>query len=145
MKRKGKKKRIGLKIVCCLLAAVLIAALAMFGRLGLTILGVKCDPENGVYVIDYREDYKLQQLLDEGGVTTQDELAKYLIRILLKPIKGILKFLAHALFGYVLLFVVSFLGDFIGIDIQMNLINVLVAGFFGIPGVIVLALASFLF
>ena len=65
MKRKGKKKRIGLKIVCCLLAAVLIAALAMFGRLGLTILGVKCDPENGVYVIDYREDYKLQQLLDE--------------------------------------------------------------------------------
>ena len=89
MKRKGKKKRIGLKIVCCLLAAVLIAALAMFGRLGLTILGVKCDPENGVYVIDYREDYKLQQLLDEGGVTTQDELAKYLIRILLKglPVK----------------------------------------------------------
>ena len=68
-----------------------------------------------------------------------------LIRILLKPIKGILKFLIHALFGYVLLFVVSFLGDFIGIDIQMNLINVLVAGFFGIPGVIVLALASFLF
>ena len=68
-----------------------------------------------------------------------------LIRILLKPIKGILKFLAHALFGYVLLCVVSFLGYFIGIDIQMNLINVLVAGFFGIPGVIVLALASFLF
>ena len=68
-----------------------------------------------------------------------------LIRILLKPIKGILKFLIHALFGYVLLFVVSFLGDFIGLDIPMNLVNVLVAGFFGIPGVIVLALASFLF
>ncbi len=68
-----------------------------------------------------------------------------LIRILLKPIKGILKFLIHAVFGYVLLFVVSFLGDFIGLDIPMNLVNVLVAGFFGIPGVIVLALASFLF
>ena len=68
-----------------------------------------------------------------------------LIRILLKPIKGILKFLIHAVFGYVLLFAVSFLGDFIGLDIPMNLVNVLVAGFFGIPGVIVLALASFLF
>ena len=51
-----------------------------------------------------------------------------LIRILLKPIKGILKFLIHAVFGYVLLFVVSFLGDFIGLDIPMNLVNVLVAG-----------------
>ena len=68
-----------------------------------------------------------------------------LIKILLKPIKGILKFIIHAVFGYLLLFLVSFLGDVIGLDIQMNLVNVLVAGFFGIPGVIVLALASFLF
>ena len=68
-----------------------------------------------------------------------------LIKILLKPIKGILKFLIHAAFGYVLLLVVSFFGDFVGIDIEMNLVNILVAGFFGIPGVIVLALASFLF
>ena len=67
------------------------------------------------------------------------------IRILLKPIKGILKFLIHALFGYLLLFVVSFFGDFVGLDIQLNLLNALIAGFFGIPGVIVLALASFLF
>ena len=68
-----------------------------------------------------------------------------LIRILLKPIKGILKFLFHAAFGYVLLLVVSFLGDFIGIQIEMNLLNILIAGFFGIPGVIVLVLAKFLF
>ena len=68
-----------------------------------------------------------------------------LIKILAAPIKGILKFLAHALFGYVLLFVVSFLGDFVGLDIEMNLLNALIAGFFGIPGVIFLALASFLF
>lgn len=68
-----------------------------------------------------------------------------LIKILLKPIKGILKFLIHALFGYLLLLLVSFFGDFIGLDIQINLVNALVAGFFGIPGVIVLALASFLF
>ncbi len=81
---KNKKRRIAVSIVCCVLAAVLCAGAAMFGRLGLTLAGVKCDVENGVYVIDYKEDYKLQQLLDEGGITTQDELAKYLIRILLK-------------------------------------------------------------
>ena len=68
-----------------------------------------------------------------------------LIKILLKPIKGILKFLIHAAFGYLLLWVVSFFGDFIGIHLEMNLVNILVAGFFGIPGVIVLALANFLF
>lgn len=86
---KTKKRRIVVLIVCCALAAVLCVAAALFGRLGLTLVGVKCNEEQGIYVIDYKEDYKLQQLLDEGGVTTQDELAKYLIRILLKglPIK----------------------------------------------------------
>ncbi len=68
-----------------------------------------------------------------------------LIRILSAPIRGILKFLMHAAFGYALLFLASFFGDFVGLDIQINLINVLIAGFFGIPGVVFLALASFLF
>ena len=81
---KQKKKHTGRKIVCILLAAVVCAAAVLFGRLGVTLLGVKCDEQRGIYVIDYREDYKLQQLLDEGGVTTQDQLAKYIIRVLLK-------------------------------------------------------------
>ena len=88
-RKKKKKRRIGLKILCVLLVAVLCAGVVMYGRLGLTLLTVRCEEDTGVYVINYREDYKLQQLLDEGGVKTQDELAKYLIRILLKglPIK----------------------------------------------------------
>lgn len=86
---KGKKRHVGLKAVLCLLLVVVLAAALLFGRLGATLLAVKCDEENGIYQINYYEDYKLQQLLDEGGVKTQDELAKYLIRILLKglPIK----------------------------------------------------------
>lgn len=68
-----------------------------------------------------------------------------LIRILSAPIRWIVKFLAHAAFGYVLLFVVSFFGDFVGLNIELNLLNSLIAGFFGIPGVVFLALASFLF
>lgn len=81
---KQKKRRIALTVVCLLLAAVLVAAGVMFGRLGITLLSVECNEETGVYIFDYKEDYKLQQLLDEGGISTQDELAKYIIRILLK-------------------------------------------------------------
>ena len=81
---KQKKRHIGLKIACVLLAIVICVAAIMYGRLGVTLLGVKCDEARGVYIIDYKEDYKLQQLLDEGGVSTQQELAEYLIRILLK-------------------------------------------------------------
>ena len=81
---KKKKRRIGRRIVCIILAAVICIAAVMFGKLGVTLLTVKCDADRGIYVIDYKEDYKLQQLLDEGGISTQDELAKYIIRVLLK-------------------------------------------------------------
>ena len=86
---KRNKRHPGLKIIACLLVIILCAAVVLFGKLGVTLLTVKTDEEHGVYVIDYREDYKLQPLLDAGGVKTQDELAKYLIRILLKglPVK----------------------------------------------------------
>ena len=83
MKQK-KRKHLGLKIVCIVLVAVIAVAAVMYGRLAVTLLGVKCDEERGIYVINYREDYKLQQLLDDGGVSTQDELAKYIIKVLLK-------------------------------------------------------------
>ncbi|MBR6314409.1 MAG: linear amide C-N hydrolase [Clostridia bacterium] len=81
---KRNKRHLGIKIICCLLVIILCAAIVLFGKLGVTLLTVKTDEEHGIYVIDYREDYKLQALLDAGGVKTQDELAKYLIRILLK-------------------------------------------------------------
>ena len=81
---KTKKKHIGLKIVCVILLAVICTAAVMFWNLGRTLLGMECNEERGIYEINYYEDYKLQQLLDEGGVSTQDELAKYIIRVLLK-------------------------------------------------------------
>ena len=84
MKTKSKIIRRTLGIVGCLLLAAVCVAALMFGKIGVTLLSMKCDEARGIYVIDYKEDYKLQQLLDEGGVTTQDELAKYIIRILLK-------------------------------------------------------------
>ena len=81
---KHKKRRVAITVVCIVLAAVICIGAATFWNLGMTLLTMECDEEHGVYIIEYREDYKLQQLLDEGGVRTQDELAKYIIRVLLK-------------------------------------------------------------
>ena len=86
---KRTRRHLGIKIICCVLAIILCVGIVLFGRLGVTLLTVKSDEDLGIYYINYREDYKLQPLLDAGGVKTQDELARYLIRILLKglPVK----------------------------------------------------------
>ena len=68
-----------------------------------------------------------------------------LLKILSAPIRLILKLLINTAFGYIILFVVSFLGEFVGISLGINFINALVTGFLGIPGVILLiALKLFL-
>ncbi len=81
---KKRTKRAILAVACCIPVVLLCAAWFLYGDLVKTIVGMRCYEDEGVYVMNYDVDYKLQQLLDEGGVTTQDELAKYLIRILLK-------------------------------------------------------------
>ena len=68
-----------------------------------------------------------------------------LIKLLLKPIKAIFKFLLHALFGCALLYLVSFLGEYVGLIIEVNTLNLLIATVCGVPGVILLALYQFLF
>ena len=49
-------------------------------------------------------------------------------------------FLASTLVGYALLFVVNFFGDPVGIHIEINLLNAIITGILGIPGVILLVL-----
>ncbi len=81
-----KKKTI--KIIIAAILAVLIIAvgalLFVFRGEIKTILSVGPDTENGIYNIDYAADYKLDQLLAEGGVNNEDELAKYILKIMLK-------------------------------------------------------------
>ena len=67
-----------------------------------------------------------------------------LIKLLAAPIRFIFKFALHALLGYVVLFLISFFGEFVGVHIEMTLLNVLITGFCGLPGVIFLVLLSFL-
>ena len=68
-----------------------------------------------------------------------------LIRLLLKPIKAVFKFLLHAAFGCALLYLVNFLGEYVGLTIEINTVNLLISAVCGVPGVILLVLAKFLF
>ena len=67
-----------------------------------------------------------------------------LVKILAAPIKGILKFLLHALFGFLVLFAVNLVGGFFNFYIPFTWISVIVAGVGGIPGVILLILIHLL-
>ena len=78
----------GKKIVLSVILVLVIGALAvlggMFFREGLTLLTVKANEDVGMYEVNYSANYKLDELLEAGGVTTEDELAQYVIKVMLK-------------------------------------------------------------
>ena len=61
-------------------------------------------------------------------------------RMFLMPIKLIFRLIYNALIGGVMLWVLNFAGAHIGFNIAVNPITALVAGFLGLPGVILLIL-----
>ena len=65
-------------------------------------------------------------------------------KILGSSLKWILKLLLNAVTGFVFLFLVNIVGGIIGIGLDLNWINALVAGFFGAPGVVVLLVIKYL-
>lgn len=72
-------------------------------------------------------------------------LLVYLIsRILLKPLKWVFKLMVNSLFGLLLLWGFNFIGAFLGILIPINFGTIIVAGFLGIPGLILLIILQFL-
>ena len=68
-----------------------------------------------------------------------------LIKVLTAPMRWIFKLLLNAGLGFVALWIVNFFGDFVGLSIEMSFLHCVIVGFFGVPGVIVLAILSFLF
>ena len=59
-------------------------------------------------------------------------------RFLFWPIRLILKLVYNALIGGMMLWGVNFIGAYFGFGIAINPVTALVAGFLGIPGVILL-------
>lgn len=65
----------------------------------------------------------------------------YLVgRMLLMPIKLIFRLVYNAVLGGIMLMVLNFVGGYIGFTIGINPITALIAGFLGVPGVILLIL-----
>lgn len=61
-------------------------------------------------------------------------------RMFLMPIKLIFRLIYNALIGGVMLWALNFIGLHIGFTIAINPITALIAGFLGLPGVILLIL-----
>lgn len=79
--KKGKKILVA---VAAVLLVIVIAALAVFQGEARTLLSVKENGDTGIYEINYAADYKLQELLDAGGASTEDQLVQYIIKTMLK-------------------------------------------------------------
>ncbi len=70
----------------------------------------------------------------------------YLIgRIFLLPIRLVFKLIYNALIGGVMLWALNFVGAYFGFTLAINPVTALVAGFLGIPGVILLVLIKLFF
>lgn len=80
-------------------------------------------------------------LFANGGILVVAILLGILVlRILLKPIKWGIKLLIHAVSGFVLLWIINFVGGMIGLHLGVTWLSCIIAGIFGIPGVIVMFL-----
>ena len=66
-------------------------------------------------------------------------------KLLVKPFKWILKLICNALLGGLLLILFNVVGSYFDFIITINPVTSLVAGFLGVPGVILLAFLSILF
>ena len=66
------------------------------------------------------------------------------LRLLAKPIRFIFKLLINTLLGFVLLWLINFFGGGIGIALELSLMNALIVGLLGIPGVLLLLAVHFL-
>ena len=65
-------------------------------------------------------------------------------KILGTSMKWILKLLLHAICGFVVLFIVNVFGGIVGINLELNLINAVVAGALGMPGVVLLLIVKYI-
>ena len=59
-------------------------------------------------------------------------------KLLSRPIRLVLKLLINTVMGFALLWLINFFGGELGIELSLTLVNALVVGFLGIPGVLLL-------
>ena len=67
-----------------------------------------------------------------------------ILKLLTAPIRFAAKMLINALVGFVVLFLLNFVGGMVGLSLGINWFNALVVGIFGAPGVVLLLLLKYL-
>ena len=60
------------------------------------------------------------------------------------PIRWIFRLVLSTVSGFVFLLLINFLGAYIGITIGINILNALIIGVFGLPGLVLLLLVNIL-
>ncbi len=60
------------------------------------------------------------------------------LQVLFKPVKLLWKLAVNSLLGLVLLLISNYIGAYFQFDLPINIITVLIAGFLGLPGIILL-------
>jgi len=66
------------------------------------------------------------------------------IKFLLTPVRLAIKLLVHAGMGFIILWLINTFGGPLGFFLPINAVTIIVAGFLGIPGIILLAFIKFL-
>lgn len=66
-------------------------------------------------------------------------------RVLLVPMKVVLKLVYNALLGAIALIVLNFVGGLLGFHITFNIITAFIVGILGIPGLILLVILELMF
>lgn len=78
-----KSKKIIISILAVLVIVIAVALGVFQGELR-TLLSVKERDDKGVYEINYAADYKLDELIEAGGASTEEQLVQYIIKTMLK-------------------------------------------------------------
>ena len=68
-----------------------------------------------------------------------------IVKVFSWPLKILIKLIINAVLGAILLFLVNVIGSYFGINIGINAVTALIAGFFGVPGVIFLIIFKMFF
>jgi len=80
-----------------------------------------------------------------GAVVICIILIVLLFKILKTPLKWAFKLLLNAASGFIALVILNFFGGIVGLSLTVNLVNCLVAGILGLPGVVLLLLLKYIF
>ena len=70
-----------------------------------------------------------------GTLVIATALVLLCVAIFKKPVGCLLRLFVNTLGGFIALFVLNFLGAFIGISLGVNWTNAVIVGIFGLPGV----------